>query len=79
MLQSRSQRQNLNQENPLQKNQQIQQQQQQTNFPTKTPLRQQAGPSKGFLTGGKGLNNTVGRNVGGVLAVKDANKGRGIG
>lgn len=69
MLGSRAQ--NLNQENPLHSRQ----------FPTKTPLRQQAGPSKGLTTGGKGLGGGAGlRQTTGkanrVLGQKDHNLGK---
>lgn len=73
MLHSRSQRQNLNQENPTAAR---------PLHPTKTPLRQQqqSAPLKGLLTSGKGLIGvkTPGR-VGGILAQRDGNQGKGTG
>lgn len=68
---SRSQRSNLNQENPqLRPHSNVL-------HPTKTPARQaQAGPSKSGLTGGKGLQTTA-KAAGRVLGAKDGNKGKG--
>ncbi|ORY89674.1 hypothetical protein BCR35DRAFT_300085 [Leucosporidium creatinivorum] len=69
---SRSQRSNLNQENP--------QLRPHSNslHPTKTPARQAlAGPSKSGLTGGKGLQTTTAKAAGRVLGAKDGNKGKG--
>jgi hypothetical protein len=67
---SRSQRSNLNQENP-------QLRPPNSLHPTKTPARQPlAGPSKPGLTGGKGLQTTA-KAAGRVLGAKDGNKGKG--
>jgi hypothetical protein len=64
---SRSQRQNLNQENPSHRPGAV--------HPSKTPARQLlAGPSKPGLTGGKGLGLTA--KSGRVLGAKDGNLGK---
>lgn len=70
---SRSQRSNLNQENP-----QLRPHSHSNSLhPTKTPARQAiAGPSKPGLTGGKGLQTTA-KAAGRVLGAKDGNKGKG--